>query len=210
VDPYDLSFVEAQAIARAVPESVMIGGWAVWCFNHYLKSRDIDLLVATRDSWRLDSYLRGRGFVETSGTHLRKRGYRLLHEDVSIDVDVYENVIGPYGVNELIGRWRQAQLGETQVRVLRPTELLVLKIAAAGDRRGSEKGAKDLGDLLALLSAASQQIDWEEVRERIPRGEIRTVLRTALSEYNTASRLYPMALQEYRRLKRSLDRRQIL
>ena len=95
MDAYDLSFLEAQEIARHVPEAVLIGGWAVWCYNPQLKSRDIDVLIAPRDLWRLEDHLLGRGFSETSGAHLHKRGFRKLHEDTSIDVDIYDTVLGP-------------------------------------------------------------------------------------------------------------------
>ncbi|MFA5897373.1 MAG: nucleotidyl transferase AbiEii/AbiGii toxin family protein [Thermoplasmata archaeon] len=210
MDAYERSFLEAQEIARHVPEVVLIGGWAVWSLNPRLKSRDIDLLVAPKDAWRLDAFLRARGFAETYGRHLGKRGYRLLHEETSIDVDVYDDRIGPYRVEELLDRTVDRDLGGVPVRVLRPTELLALKLRAATDRRGSEKGTKDLADLLAILSAQGDAIDWPAVGERVPKKEIRDGLRTAFADYRTASRLYPMPMGEYRSLKRQLERREVL
>ncbi len=206
MDAYDLSFLEAQEIARHVPEAVLIGGWAVWCYNPRLKSRDIDVLVAPRDLWRLEAHLRGRGFSETSGTRLHKRGFRKLHEDTSVDVDIYDTVLGPYRVEELLPHSAAKALGETPVGALEPTELLALKVVAAKDRRGSEKGAKDLADLVALLSAEGRSIAWDRVVDRVPRRDLRDVLRTALSDYQTTVRLYPLPLREYKALKRSLDR----
>jgi len=206
VDAYDLSFLEAQEIARHVPEAVLIGGWAVWCYNPRLKSRTIDVLIAPRDLWRLEDHLRGRGFSETSGAHLLKRGFRKLHEDTSIDVDIYDTVLGPYRVEELLPRSAVRSLGDVPVRTLEPTELLALKVVAAKDRRGSEKGAKDLADLVALLSAEGRAIAWERIEGRIPRKDLRDVLRTALSDYRTTVRLYPLPMREYKALKRSLDR----
>ena len=206
MDAYDLSFLEAQEIARHVPEAVLIGGWAVWCYNPRLKSRDIDVLVSPRDLWRLEAHLRGRGFSETSGAHLHKRGFRKLHEDTSIDVDIYDTVLGPYRVEELLPHSVMKSLGEAPVRALEPTELLALKAVAAKERRGSEKGSKDLADLLALLSAEGRTIAWDRIEERVPRKDLKDILRTALSDYRTASRLYPLPLKEYRALKRRLDR----
>lgn len=210
IDAYDRSFFEAQEIARRIPETVLIGGWAVWAFNPRLKSRDIDLLVAPRDLWRLNDHLRIRRFVETSGAHLAKKGYRSLHEDASIDVDVYDTVIGPYRVEELLPHTVTRALGEVPVRVLAPSELLALKVHAARERRGTEKGAKDLADILALLSAEGPSIEWDRVRERLPRKEVREVLRTALADYRTTSKLYPLPMAEYRRLKRRVARAGIL
>lgn len=209
MDAYELSFLEAQEMARHVAGIVLIGGWAVWAYNPRLKSRDIDVLVAPRDLWVLDGYLRARGFQATAGGHLGNRGYRLLREAVSIDIDVYDSAIGPYRVEELLPRTRRMRLGDASVRVLEPTELLALKVVAAQDRRGSEKGAKDLADLLALLTSQGRTVAWDRVSERIPHA-VRDVLRTALSDYRTASRLYPMAMAEYRRLKRELVRAGVL
>lgn len=206
MDAYERSFEEAKAIAVAVPEVVLIGGWAVWCFNPRLKSRDIDLLVSPGDVWRLAAFLKGRSFAETTGAHLQKRGFRSLHEDTSIDVDVYDTVIGPYRVEELLGRWTGRDLGGVPVRVLEPTHLLALKIHAAADRRGTEKGAKDLADILALLAAEGTAIDSRRVKERIPTQQLREVLRIALADYRTTSKLYPLAMKEYRRIKRRAAR----
>lgn len=210
LDVFERSFEEAQAIARAVPETVLIGGWAVWSFNPRLKSRAIDLLVSPKDLWRLARHLRSRGFVETSGAHLQKKGFRSLREDASVDVDVYDTVIGPYRVEELVSRWTQRDLGGVPVRVLRPTELIVLKLRAADDRRGSEKGSKDLADLLALLVAVSGTVEWAHVEGRLPRKLVQGVLRAALSDYRVTSRLYPLSMTEYRRLKRAVERRSLL
>ena len=206
MDAYDLSFLEAQEIARHVPEAVLIGGWAVWCYNPQLKSRDIDVLIAPRDLWRLEDHLLGRGFSETSGAHLHKRGFRKLHEDTSIDVDIYDTVLGPYRVEELLPHSAQKPLGDVLVRTLEPTELLALKVVAAKDRRGSEKGSKDLADLLALLSSEGRSIAWDRIEERVPRKDLKDILRTALSDYRTTSRLYPLPMREYKALKRRLDR----
>jgi len=59
-------------------------------------------------------------------------------------------------------------LGDLPVRVLQPTELLALKIHAAVERRGCEKGAKDLADILALLHLEKRNITWNRVKERLP------------------------------------------
>ena len=210
MDAYERSFLEAQAIARAVPEAVLIGGWAVWSFNPRLKSRDIDVLIAPRDLWKLDAHLKGRGFVETSGARLQERGYRALHEDASIDVDVYDTVIGPYPVEELLPRAVSRTLGDVPMRIPASTELLALKVRAARDRRGSEKGAKDLADILALLSVEGDTIEWDRVLDRTPRKEAEEVLRIALADYRTTSKLYPLPMAEYRRLKRRVARAGLL
>lgn len=97
-------------------------------------------------------------------------------------MDVYDIVIGPYRVEELVSRWVQRELGGVPVRGLRPTELIVLKLRAADDRRGSEKGSKDLADLLALLVAVSGTVEWAQVEEHLPRKLVQGVLRSALSD----------------------------
>ncbi len=210
MDAYERSLIEAQEIARQVPETVLIGGWAVWSYNPRLKSRDIDLLVAQRDLWKLEGFLRGRGFAETSGAHLGKRGFRLLHEDVSVDVDIYHVAIGPFRVDELLPESVVRDLGDSRARVLAPTQLLALKIVAADDRRGSEKGSKDLSDIIALVVAAGEDVDWMWIMHRLARKAVKDVLRTALADYRTASRFYPLSMDEHRRLKRNLSRREVM
>lgn len=211
MDAFELAFQEAQEIARTLPEAVVfIGGWAVWCYNPHLKSRDIDLVIAPKDLWRLRAHLRGRGFVETSGEHLQKRGFRLLHEDTSIDVDIYDTVIGPFRVEEFLAHPVRKRLGDRPIRVVGPTELLTMKLHAARDRRGSEKGAKDLADILALLISEGRHIDWDRIGQRLPRKAVEETLRTALADYRTTSRLYPLSMQEYRTLKRRLARRDLV
>lgn len=204
MDVYDLSFREAQEIARNVPEAVLIGGWAVWCYNPRLKSRDIDVLIAPSDVWRLANHLRSRGFAETSGAHLDKLGFRLLHEGSSIDVDAYAHTLGPFRVEDLLPKSGSRSIGGTPMKVLQPTELFALKVLAANDRRGSEKGVKDLSDLLALLDEEGATLDWNWLEERVPRRTIRDVLRTAFSDFRTTSRFYPLSMEKYRRMKRDI------
>ena len=86
-------------------------------------------------------------------------------------MDIYDTVLDPYRVEELLPHSTPKRLGDVSVRTLEPTELLALKAVAAMDRRGSEKGAKDLADLLALLSAEDRTIAWDRIEERVPRME---------------------------------------
>lgn len=60
---------------------------------------------------------------------------------------------------------------------------------------------QDLADLLVLLSAEGETIHWGRVIERIPKKDAELVLRTALADYRTTSKLYPLSMDEYRRLK---------
>ena len=44
------------------------------------------------------------------------------------------------------------------------------------------------------------------MEDRVSRKDLRDILRTALSDYRTTSRLYPLPMRDYRALKRSLER----
>lgn len=170
-----------------------------------MKSRDIDVLIGRKDVWKLRGWLVGRGFTETSGEHLGKLGFRALRGDASIDIDVYDSAIGPYRVEELLTHVVSRRLNGTLVRTLRSTELFVLKIVAAVDRRGSEKGAKDLSDLISLIDAVGSELDWQEIARKVPVSSVRLILRTALGDYRTTSKLFPLPMSRYRLLKRRVS-----
>ncbi|HKZ89184.1 MAG TPA: hypothetical protein VJ300_02880, partial [Thermoplasmata archaeon] len=59
-------------------------------------------------------------------------------------------------------------------------------------------------------SVEGDTIEWDRVLDRTPRKEAEEVLRIALADYRTTSKLYPLPMAEYRRLKRRVARAGLL
>lgn len=66
MDIYERSYETLKEIVTAQEdygfETVLIGGWAVYLYNPYMKSRDIDFAIRKEDVWKLDNYLQMAGF----------------------------------------------------------------------------------------------------------------------------------------------------
>jgi len=177
--------------AESHPTTVLIGGWAVYTYNQWYGSVDIDLVTNNRTRQDLMWYLRKeRGFVP--------------RRDKMNTTTVIRNIVGgtiviDFGSREDIykfeGREEQCPFslldGQTEVRAISPgfsvvvperTLLMTFKLKAAWDRsfriqNGSssdeewEKGklSKDRADILALLdpAAGGTTIDIQYLGERL-------------------------------------------
>ncbi|MCD6476599.1 MAG: hypothetical protein J7K26_00330 [Candidatus Aenigmarchaeota archaeon] len=64
----------------------LVGGWAVWIYNPYLKSKDIDFIIKRKDFYKLKNFLISLGFKETSGEHLNKKGFSMLWDNDKIEI----------------------------------------------------------------------------------------------------------------------------
>jgi hypothetical protein len=171
----------------------LLGGWAVWFYNPYMKSKDIDFIVEKKHFWKFRNFIKGLGFRETSKI-LQKHGFSMMWKGDKIEIDVYTEKIRKWHVEELLQDFQKIK----GVRVLSPTNLFMLKTFTALERHGTAKGEKDMSDLLALLDAEYKKIDFEFVKNHT---DLQTILSIILFNFQTASKLYPIEMKKYKEIK---------
>ncbi len=198
MDIYEKSLEILKKLAESGIEFYLVGGWAIWCYNPYMKSKDIDLIIREKDSWRLRDFLLDLGFRETAKV-LEKKGFSMMWGDDKIEIDVYDKRIGKYGIKELIEKPAKRKINSKTVSVISVTNLFILKSYTATERLGTAKGEKDLSDLLALLDAHYKDIDWSKL-------EIKDLLQILLKEYKQTTRIYPLSLDKYKNIKNYLKK----
>lgn len=194
---------------------VLIGDWAIWHYNPYLESKDVDLVIGKEKYWRLKKFLRILGFTETRG-RLAKKGLTVKTPDGGIDVDVYDDKIGPVEVGHIFRNrlWQVARIDDEEVNVASPTILLITKLVAAKERgleRRSAKGIKDLTDTFALLQAQLDAVDWGVVREYVAPTTIRGVLAAVFSDYGAIKRSFSaLSLGEFSLMRKRLKKEALI
>jgi hypothetical protein len=206
MDIYKVSQQTLKDLLESGADISVVGGWAVWAYNPYKFSLDIDIVLRPSDLWMIREKLLERGFNETSGGHLEKKCFKKAMEEGVIEVDAYEKSIGPFEASEVLGRSVTRELFGRKVKVASPTDLLILKLHALSDRRESGKGQKDISDLIALLLVARDQVDIDEVKASLPRKALKDAIALLTSSYQQTARFYPLSMAEYKRLKAALKR----
>ncbi|MGB9883655.1 MAG: hypothetical protein ACPLRN_04070 [Microgenomates group bacterium] len=119
---------------------ILIGGWAVYFYTKSLKSKDIDIIV---DFSQLEK-LR-REFVIEKNERLKKYQIKIEGIDIDIYLPFYSNLGLP--VEKIMKRTVLVNgftLPEKEM-------LLLTKLKAYQDRKGSIKGEKDLIDIISLV-----------------------------------------------------------
>ena len=131
---------------------VLIGGWATYLYTKTLKSNDIDIIVDFDKLASLEEH-----YQLFKNDRLNK--YEALKDDVQIDIYLphYSKIGIP--VEELIKNTESLE-GFT---VLQSNYLATLKIFALQQRGRSNKGRKDLIDMLALIN--SGVVELSKVKE---------------------------------------------
>lgn len=202
MDVYDKSFGILKKIINSELKYgykiYLLGGWAVWLYNPYMKSKDIDFIIEKVHLWRLRNFIARLGFKETSKV-LQKHGFAMMWEGDKIELDVYTEKIGKWTIKELIDDFYEIKV----TRVLSPTKLFMLKAFTALERHGTAKGEKDLSDLLAILDAKYDKIDFKFVKKQV---DLQAVLSIILSNFQITSKLYPMSIEKYKEIKRHLGK----
>jgi len=119
---------------------VLIGGWAAYLHTRTQKSRDVDIVVDFNGLLRLQAE-----FPVQKNERLRK--YEIKKGD--FDVDVYAPNFSrlSYPLPELLLHHDE----KDGIAVATVPQLLLLKIGAYIDRKGSIKGMKDEVDIISLL-----------------------------------------------------------
>lgn len=170
-------WVQARGKDERYPLTVLIGGWAVYCYNPWYGSVDIDLITNSRARQHLMKYLRDeRGYVHKRHPMIPNTVAKHIPEgEILIDFGSRENVCRFEGRFEecpfslLDGRTvvREITAGSPVV-VPERTLLLLFKMKAAWDRSHRIMGGtsydeeweqgklrKDRADILALLDPAA-------------------------------------------------------
>jgi predicted nucleotidyltransferase len=206
MDIFDTSKDTVKKLLASGADIGAIGGWAIWAYNPYMYSMDIDVVLRPRDLWKVREKLLELGFNETSGGHLGKKGFKKAMEGGAIEVDVYDGKIGPFKAEDVLERSLVKELFGMKAKVASPTDLMILKVHALMERQGSGKGQKDISDLIALLLVARGEMDVDEVRDAISKKVLKDAIALLTSSYQQTARFYPLSMAEYRRLKADLEK----
>jgi len=206
MDIYETSKRILREIIASGADVSVIGGWAIWAYNPYKYSMDIDIVVRARDIWRVRECLLRQGFNETSGGHLGRKGFKMALEGGVIEVDTYDDKVGPFKVAEVLSRSVEKELFGQRAKVASPTDLLIMKLHALAERKESGKGQKDISDVIALLLVARGEIDLTKVKEYVPARALKDAIALLTANYQQTTRFYPLSMAEYKRLKRALGR----
>lgn len=186
-------------------EIILIGGWAVYCYNPYMKSKDIDFIIKEGDFWKLRNFLSSLGFRET-GKVLEKKGFALLVGDDKIELDVYDKKIGNINVKEIFDKnlFFVKKFDGLKVKVANLEILLTLKILSGFERIGTGKGMKDVSDILALLDNYFQKIDFSLINRYVNKSVVSKVFSVIFSDYKKIKNLYPISFLKFEKIKKSL------
>ncbi len=134
-------------------EFVLIGGWAVWLYTKQLKSKDIDMVVALDQLGKLS-----RDYDLVKNDRLFK--YEIRQEEIQVDVYVpFYSRLGIPGEEIL-----HTAVNLEGFKVPPPEILLELKLVAYQGRKGSDKGRKDLVDMVSLLCL---ELNWSNVSKEV-------------------------------------------
>lgn len=136
---------------------VLIGGWAVFLYTQALKSKDIDIII---DYKELTNFK--KEFEVSKNERLKKYEVKTKEIDIDIYLPFYSNLGLP--IKDVQQQYCQKRQG---FLVPIPAILLILKIRAFEERKGSSKGQKDTIDIFSLIK--KEQIDWQKYEKLIER-----------------------------------------
>lgn len=127
---------------------ILIGGWAVFLYAKTLKSKDIDIVVEYETLEKLKEK-----FSVFKNERLKKYEIKLQEIDVDIYLPFYSQIGLP--LEEI----KQNCFLREGFLVPAIEILLFFKVFVYQERKGSNKGKKDLIDIFALLS--QKEINWK-------------------------------------------------
>lgn len=188
---------------------VLIGGWAVYAYNPYLKSKDIDFLIEKKNFWKLKVFLEEIGFRQTASIPLDKKGFAMLFNEDKIEIDVYDEKIAVYDVRDIFEkkRFEIGKIVKENVLIVDRNLLLVLKILSAKDRLGTAKGIKDHSDILALFDRFFPKIDFNYLKSQIEKKLLDKVFKLVFADYRKIKDVYPIPFLKYQRIKNGVFRK---
>lgn len=170
--------------------TVLVGGWAVYAYNPYEKSTDIDLVLNAKRRWRLLSWLTSEHSYERinkqrDGWQGTWRDFEGPPEDprprrIYVDVAGYSESHHFEGRDERLdfelvkNHHVEGKVNGRRVKIPTRSLLLLFKIKACYDRTSrleagtsldaiydADKLVKDRSDVLAILDSGISGPDWE-------------------------------------------------
>ncbi len=137
----------------------LMGGFAQGLWGASRTTVDLDFLIDRNDLERIESVMKELGY---------ERKFR------SENVSQYVSSLKIYGEVDFLHAFRQASLemleraeekeifgGELKIKVLRPEDLIGLKLQAI--KNNPSRREQDMADIKALINAQSGKLDWTEI-----------------------------------------------
>ena len=225
----EASLAELAAISRWIderenredPVTILVGGWAVYCYNPWYGSIDIDLVTNAGTRQHLMRYLVStRGFIRRRNPPFRNSVIKIVPPDGEIIIDFipknerncFEGSDATCPLSLLNGRTVTREiLSGCSVTIPDRSLLLLMKLKAAWDRayriqehtserEDWEKGKlrKDQADILSLIDprAGGTDLDLMFLGEMIRRYPFLTGTFTAILDDRDAIQMYGQMDQE--------------
>jgi hypothetical protein len=186
--------VHAREKDERYPITVLIGGWAVYSYNPWYGSADIDLVTNSRTRQHLMKYLRDeRGFVHqrdqmapTTVVKNIQEGEILIDFGSREEICKFEGRIEKCPFSLLDGRTVAREIGAGfPVIVPEQTLLMIFKLKAAWDRT------------FRIQNGTSSDEEWEKGKLRKDRADILALLDPAAGGTETDIRYLGERLHEY-------------
>lgn len=201
-------WVQAKGVEESGPRIVLIGGWAVYTYNQYYGSLDIDLVINKRIRHSLKRYLTWRrGFEYVNGPLATTIGKRIDGRNIVIDFRPREDF------NKFEGRSEVCPFtfldNHTEARDIAPgfpvivpeqTLLMIYKLKAAWDRS------------YRIEHRYSTDIEWDTIKLHKDRADLlslidRNILGTAIDLQYLGERLheYTFLVETLRKIPDDID-----
>jgi hypothetical protein len=145
------SFVYLQGMKKKY-KFILIGGWAVFLYSKSLKSKDIDIIV---------DYEVLAKIKETDEMFKNERLRKYEINTGHFDVDIYVPHYSELGID--VAEIQKNTINKEGFLVPALEILLLMKLFAWHNRRGSAKGQKDELDIFSL--AFLPEFDWKKYAE---------------------------------------------
>ncbi len=164
---------------------ILIGGWAVFLYTKALKSKDIDIIVDYQTLEKLK-----QKFTVTKNERLQKYEIKIQEVDIDIYLPFYSQIGLPIEKIKSDCHLREGFLVPSM------EVLLLFKVFTYQDRKGSNKGKKDLIDIFSLL--LQNEINWKEYPKLIKKYQCSKIY-NALKEIVASQKPIPeLGLSEYK------------
>jgi acyl-CoA-binding protein len=147
------SFVSLQEL-KGRHNFILIGGWAIFLYTRALKSKDIDIIVDYPELAKLK---------ESQNVFKNDRLKKYEIKTGEFDIDIYLEHYSDLGIG--IGAVKSGAVVKEGFSVPRMEILLLLKLYAWENRRGSAKGQKDELDIFALASLP--EFNWKNYKNAV-------------------------------------------
>jgi len=178
---------------------VLIGGWAVYFYTKSLKSKDIDIIVDFSQLQKIK-----QNFSIEKNERLRKYQVKLEEIDIDIYLPFYSSLGLP--VEEVV---KQTVI-LSGFTLPKKEALLITKLNAYQNRKGSIKGQKDLIDILSLVLL--EDFDFRYLLNLIKRYQLKNYWLTVKKIIKETMEVPELSLNRHfwgRKKRRLLDKIQV-